>query len=121
MTDEPKLRLNLDRGIQKVSISIDNGDQISVNAKALTELIQLLSKIRAEMEHKEQFRYGDRINFMTSPQSVYHVDKVAEMPGAIRLLVSHPGPGFIGVVLDKTKVAELRAFIETADRPVRIH
>jgi hypothetical protein len=73
------------------------------------------------MEYKEPLQYGDRINFMISPQSAYHVDKVVEMPGAIRLLVYHPGPGFIGVVLDKAKVAEIRAFIETADRPVRIH
>jgi hypothetical protein len=118
---EAKLRVNLDRSIQKVSISFEQGDQISLNAQSLSELIQVLCKVRDQMEYQETFETGKKINYLISPQSRYNVDAVGDHPGSIRLMVYHPGPGFMAVILDRNKATELRDFIEYAAQLVRTH
>lgn len=116
------LVINLHEDKQNITVSIRNGTGISLDAKSVNELINLLSKIRCQMAPPATAADAAKpLQLLIDSASRLMVDRAAHDPNSIIIGIFHPGPGWIGVSLDKLAAAGLRDQLEFVARLVAIH
>ncbi|WP_460255368.1 hypothetical protein [Acidiphilium sp. MT5] len=116
------LVINLHEDKQNITILIRNENKITLDAKSLNELINLLSKIRCQMVPPARAADAAKpVQLLTDSTSRLMVDRAAHDANSIVIGVFHPGPGWIGVSLDKVAAAGFRDQIEFAARLVSTH
>lgn len=116
------LVINLHEDKQNITISVRNGAGIVIDAKSVSELIHLLSKIRCQMAPPATAADAARpLQLLTDGASRLMVDRAAHDKGTIVVGVFHPGPGWIGVSLDKKGAAGFRDQIEFSAGLVSTH
>ncbi len=96
-----------------LTISINGANAISLDAISLSEFIQLLSKIRVDLKPQEIADIPNQNKkVLTSPLSRFYIEPLTDQPGSIVIAMFHPGPGWIGLVLDHDKAGHLRDMVE---------
>ena len=116
------LVINLHEDKQNVTMLIRNENRITLDAKSLNEFINLLSKIRCQMVPAAIAADAVKpVQLLTDSTSRLMVDRVAHDANSIVIGIFHPGPGWIGVSLDKVAAADFRDQIEFAARLVSTH
>lgn len=116
------LSINLHESKKNVTVTIVNGTSITIDAKSVSDLIQLLSKLRCQMEPRSTSAQDSRpIQMLTDSSSQLMVDRVAGDAGSIAIGVFHPGPGWVGLSLDNKKASGVRDLIEYMAGLVHTH
>lgn len=122
VTPNPGLAINLQENKQNVTISIVNGTSVTIDAKSVSQLIQLLSNLRCQMEPRATAAQATRpLQMLTDGACELLVDRVAQNPDHIVIGIFHPGPGWVGLSLDKQKASGIRDLIEYMAKLVKTH
>ncbi len=123
-TTEPKpsLSINLHDNKQIVTVSIVNGSSLMLDGKSVSELIQLLSRLRCQMEPQATGSQAPRpLQMLSDSTSQLVVDRAAQDPDSIVIGIFHPGPGWVGLSLDQKKASGIRDLIEYIAKLVPTH
>ncbi len=123
-TTEPKpsLSINLHENKQIVTVSIVNGSSLMLDGKSVSELIQLLSRLRCQMEPQATGSQAPRpLQMLSDSTSQLVVDRAAQDPDSIVIGIFHPGPGWVGLSLDQKKASGIRDLIEYIAKLVPTH
>lgn len=123
-TTEPKpsLTINLHENKQIVTVSIVNGSSLMLDGKSVSELIQLLSRLRCQMEPQATGSQAPRpLQMLSDSTSQLVVDRAAQDPDSIVIGIFHPGPGWVGLSLDQKKASGIRDLIEYIAKLVPTH
>jgi hypothetical protein len=119
---KPGLAINLQENKQNIAITVVNGTSVSIDAKSVSDLIQLLCKLRCQMEPGSASAQAARpIQMLMDGASQLVIDRVPGDASSIILGVFHPGPGWVGLSLDKKKASGVRDLIEYMAGLVHTH
>ena len=100
-----------------------NGKELFVLDSISTgELIRVLSSMKASLLPRVQPETpGPDKPILISPTSRLYIEPVKEHPGNIIVAMFHPGPGWIGINLDRAAASHFRDLIEYSAKLISTH